>query len=62
MMPQFTHAATVHAQLEELQQTFKGSFFVAIYENEELQRPTSSEISPFSKFYDVRVWCLVFPP
>ena len=56
------HAATVYAQLEELQQTFKGSFFLAVFESEELQRPTFAEISPFSKFYDVRVWCLVFPP
>ena len=54
------HAATIHAQLEELQQTFKGSFFVAMYENEELQQPTFAEISPFSKFYDTRARCLVF--
>jgi hypothetical protein len=40
------HTATVYAQLEELQQTFKGSFFLAILENEELQRPTFAEISP----------------
>ena len=53
-------AATIYPQLKELQQTFKGSFFLAIFENKELQRPTFAEISSFSKFYDVRVRCLVF--
>ena len=38
-----------------------GLFFIAIYENEEIQRPTFAEISPFSKFHNVRVRCLVFP-
>ena len=55
------HAATIHPQLVEFQQTFRGSFFVAIYENEDLQRPTFAEISPFSKFHAVRVRCIVFP-
>ena len=56
------HAANIHPLLVEYQQTFKGSFFVALYQNEEVQRPTFAEISPFSKFHDVRVRCLVFPP
>ena len=56
------HAAFIQPQLEEYQQTVKGAFFVAIYKNEEIQRPTFAEISPFSKFHDVRVRCLVFPP
>ena len=56
------HAAFIQPQLEEYQQTVKGAFFVAIYENEDIQRPTFAEISPFSKFHDVRVRCLVFPP
>ena len=56
------HAAFIQPLLQEYQQTAKGSFFVAIYENEEIQRPTFAEISPFSKFHDVRVRCLVFLP
>ena len=55
------HAATEHPQLVEFQRTLKGCFFVAIYESEVLQRPMFAEISPFSKFHDVRVWCLVYP-
>ena len=53
------HASTIHTQLEKLQQNFQRFCFVAIFENEVLQQPTFAEISPFSKFYDVRVWCLV---
>jgi len=49
------HAAFIQPQLEEYQQTVKGAFFVAIFENQDIQRPTFAEISPFSKFHDVRV-------
>ena len=33
------HAAFIQPLFQEYQQTAKGSFFVAIYENEEIQRP-----------------------
>ena len=56
------HTANIHPQLVEYQQTFKGSFFVALYDNEEVQQPTFAEILAYSKFHDVRVQCHVFPP
>ena len=56
------HAVDIQNCLHVLLETFTGYFFVAIFTNAEVQRPTFGYISAQSRFHDVRVRMHVLDP